>query len=79
MAFDHLAAEYFEIRFEEPDVATPYAEMGNLLSLDPKIHSLRADAKKLRRFGGRVIDCCSQLAVRAHKDRMAVDRRAKPA
>src|SRR6266852_9655056 len=38
-------AECFEFRFEEPDVSTHYAEMGNLLSLDPKIHSLRANAK----------------------------------
>src|SRR6266699_5777674 len=41
------SAERCEIRFEKPDVATHYAEMGNLLSLDPKIHSLGTDAKKL--------------------------------
>jgi hypothetical protein len=42
-------AECFEIRYQKPDVATHYAEMGNLLSLDPKIHSLRTHTKK---FGG---------------------------
>src|SRR5206468_10865485 len=40
----------FRIRFQEPDVATQYAEMGNLLSLNPKIHGLRADAKILGGF-----------------------------
>jgi hypothetical protein len=39
-------AEGLEIRFEEPDVAAHHAEMGNLLSLYPKIHGLRADAQK---------------------------------
>ena len=39
-------AEGLEIRFQKPDVAAHHAEMGNLLSLDPKIHCLRADAKK---------------------------------
>jgi hypothetical protein len=39
------SAEGFEIRFEKPDVSTHYAEMGNLLSLNPKIHSLGTDAK----------------------------------
>src|SRR6266403_3403342 len=53
LAIRHLLfegrAECFEFRFEEPDVSTHYAEMGNLLSLDPKIHSLGAHAKE---FGG---------------------------
>jgi hypothetical protein len=31
--------ERFEIRFEKPAVSTHYAEMGNLLSLNPKIRS----------------------------------------
>jgi len=44
------SAECFEIRFEEPDVATHYAEMGNLLPLDPKIHGLRAHSKKIGSF-----------------------------
>jgi hypothetical protein len=39
------SAEGSEIRFEKPNVSTHYAEMGNLLSLNPKIHSLGADAK----------------------------------
>src|SRR5438552_17913960 len=43
------SAERCEIRFEKPDISTHYAEMGNLLSLDPKIHSLRTNAKILRR------------------------------
>src|SRR5713226_2144950 len=43
-------AECFEFRFEEPDVSTHYAEMGNLLSLNPKIHSLWAHAKIPRSF-----------------------------
>src|SRR5262249_52534507 len=42
--------ECFEIRFQEPDVSTDYAEMGNLHSLNPKIHSLRTDAKIERSF-----------------------------
>jgi len=46
-------AEGFEIRLEKPDVATHHAEMGNLPSLDPKIHSLRADAKIARCFSNR--------------------------
>jgi hypothetical protein len=37
-----------EIRFEKPDVPAHHAEMGNLLSLNPKIHSLNADAKVCR-------------------------------
>src|SRR6266436_7138021 len=49
LAIRHLLfegrAECFEFRFEESDVTTHYAEMGNLLSLDPKIHSLWAHAK----------------------------------
>src|ERR1700733_13269621 len=43
-------AKCFEIRFKEPDVATHYAEMGNLLPLDPKIHSLRTHSKKIGSF-----------------------------
>jgi hypothetical protein len=31
-----LRAEGLQLRFQEPDVATHYAEMGNLLSLQPK-------------------------------------------
>src|SRR5712692_6973462 len=41
-------AERLEIRLQKPDVSIRYAEMGNLPSLDPKIHRLRAHAKKLR-------------------------------
>ncbi len=37
-------AERVQIRFQEPNVATHHAEMGNLLSLNPKIHRLRTDA-----------------------------------
>src|SRR5947199_9253411 len=44
------SAERCEIRSEKPDISTHYAEMGNLLSLDPKIDSLRTNAKILRRF-----------------------------
>jgi hypothetical protein len=36
--------------FKNPDVAAHHAEMGNLLSLNPKIHRLRADAKENRSF-----------------------------
>jgi len=43
-----LRAERLQLRFEKSDVATHYAEMGNLLSLNPKIHRLGADAEKLR-------------------------------
>src|SRR5215472_10624768 len=45
-------AEGLEIRFEEPDVAAHHAEMGNLLSLYPKIHGLDADAE----IGCRIAD-----------------------
>jgi len=41
-------AEGPEFRFQKPDVATHHAEVGNLLSLNPKIHRLRADAKEDR-------------------------------
>src|SRR4029077_7946075 len=47
------SAECFEIRFQKADVSTHYAEMGNLLTLDPKIHSLWADAK----ISGRLCRC----------------------
>jgi hypothetical protein len=47
LANSHLlfesCAEGLEIRFEKPDVAAHHAEMGNLLSLYPKIHRLRAN------------------------------------
>ncbi len=33
-----------------PDVSTHYAEMGNLLSLNPKIHRFKINAKILCRF-----------------------------
>ena len=49
LANSHLlfecCAEGLEIRFEEPDVAAHHAEMGNLLSLYPKIHCLDADTQ----------------------------------
>src|SRR3990172_1153024 len=49
LAIFHLpleaCAEGPQIRFQEPDVAPHHAEMGNLLSLHPKIYGLRADAK----------------------------------
>src|SRR5581483_11270800 len=38
-------AEGLEIRLQESDVAAHHAEMGNLLSLYPKIHCLDADAQ----------------------------------
>ena len=41
-------AEWLEIRFEESDISAHHAEMGNLLSLYPKIHGLRADAEEDR-------------------------------
>src|SRR4051812_46998856 len=48
-AISHLlfesCAEGLKIRFEEPNIAAHHAEMGNLLSLNPKIHRLRADAE----------------------------------
>ena len=54
LANSHLllecCAEGLEIRFEEPDVPAHHAEMGNLLSLNPKIHRLDADAE----VGGRL-------------------------
>jgi hypothetical protein len=43
-----LRAEELQIRFQEPDVAAHYAEMGNLLSLYPKIHRLAADTQEDR-------------------------------
>ena len=36
----------FRDPIEKPDIATHYAEMGNLLSLNPKIYRLLAHAKK---------------------------------
>ena len=49
LANSHLlfecCAEGLEIRFEKPDVSAHHAEMGNLLSLYPKINGLGADAK----------------------------------
>ena len=41
-----MRAEWLQIRFQKPDVATHHAEMGNLLSLYPKIHRLPADTKE---------------------------------
>jgi hypothetical protein len=38
-------AEGLKIRLKESDVAAHHAEMGNLLSLNPKIHRLAADAQ----------------------------------
>ena len=47
--------------FSSLDVATHHAEVGNLLSLNPKIHRLRTDAKENRSFphtdGQFVSDC----------------------
>ena len=48
-----LSAEGLQLRFQEPDVAAHHAEMGNLLSLNPKIHRLRADAQVKRPRRGR--------------------------
>src|ERR1700687_6136218 len=49
LANSHLllesCAEGLEIRFKKPDVPAHHAEMGNLLSLNPKIHCLHADAE----------------------------------
>jgi hypothetical protein len=42
------SAEGLEIRFQKPDVSAHHAEMGNLLSLDPKIHGLGTDTKEAR-------------------------------
>jgi hypothetical protein len=61
-------AECFEIRLEKPDVATHYAEMGNLLPLNPKIHSLSTDAKKLSGFTNRmraIVRDCRDMLFRA--------------
>src|SRR5262249_42397587 len=63
-AIPHLlletCAKRFEIRFQEPDVSSHNAEMGNLLSLDPKIHGLRTDAKVPRGFANRhwILNVC---------------------
>jgi len=38
-------SEGLKIRFQKPDIAAHHAEMGNLLSLNPKIHRLRADSQ----------------------------------
>ena len=47
--FHHLlfefGAEGLQLRFQKPDVAAHHAEMGNLLSLYPKIHCLDADTQ----------------------------------
>ena len=49
LANSHLllkcCAEGLEIRFEKPDASAHHAEMGNLLSLNPKIHRLDTDAE----------------------------------
>jgi len=46
-------AEGLQIRFEESDVSADHAEMGDLLSLYPKIHCLGADAQVHRGFADR--------------------------
>ena len=52
LAKSHLlfesCSEGLKIRFQKPDVAAHHAEMGNLLSLNPKIHRLRADSEERR-------------------------------
>ena len=57
LANSHLllecCAEGLEIRFEESDVSAHHAEMGNLLSLNPKIHCLDADAQVRSGFADR--------------------------
>src|ERR1700719_4254462 len=49
LAISHLlfesCAERLQLRSQKPDIAAHHAEMGNLLSLNPKIHRLRAHAK----------------------------------
>src|SRR5215831_17329736 len=40
-----LRAEGLQIRLEKPDITPHHAEMGNLLSLYPKIHCLAADTQ----------------------------------
>src|SRR4051794_32816029 len=49
LANSHLllesCAEGLQIRLEESNVSAHHAEMGNLLSLNPKIHRLDADAQ----------------------------------
>src|SRR5215831_7494479 len=57
LANSHLlferCAEGLQIRFEESNVSAHHAEMGNLLSLYPKIHCLDADAKVHRSVANR--------------------------
>jgi hypothetical protein len=54
LANSHLlfesCAEGLEIRFEESNISAHHAEMGNLLSLNPKIHRLNAYAQVHRGF-----------------------------
>jgi hypothetical protein len=52
-----LRAERLQVRFQKSDVATHHAEMGNLLSLNPKIHCLDADAE----VGGRLSNVKGKL------------------
>ena len=40
-----LCAEGLQLRLQKSDVAAHHAEMGNLLSLNPKIHGLDADTQ----------------------------------
>jgi|ERR1700733_1968390 hypothetical protein len=68
LLFEHCA-KCFEPRFKKPDVATHYAEMGNLLPLDPKIHSLWTHTKKLGSVSNsqrNLILACAILVVEAH-------------
>ena len=41
-----LRAEWLQIRFQKPNIATHHAEVRHLLSLYPKIHRLGAYAKE---------------------------------
>ncbi len=48
-----LCAEGFEVRFEEPNISTHHAKVRNLLSFNPEIDRLRADAKEESGFANR--------------------------
>ena len=43
-----LRAECLQIRFQEPNITTHHAEVGNLLTLHPKIYRLSAHTEEVR-------------------------------
>src|ERR1035438_2283912 len=63
-----LRAEWLQIRFQKPDIATHHAEVGYLLTLTPKIHRLGAYAKEAGRFldGHGQFGVSSELGVIGH-------------